>query len=74
LEECCVIFRGNSLSLHAFGTLASPCMFNFGYAWTLICLVIIFVRLTFCGWELELVVNLWWSMIVISFCLSYGLF
>jgi hypothetical protein len=27
-----------------------------------------------CGWELELVVILWWSMVVISFCLSYDSF
>jgi hypothetical protein len=27
-----------------------------------------------CGWELELVVILWWSMVVVSICLSYDLF
>jgi hypothetical protein len=76
LEECCVIFRGSSLLCMHFELLHCTCMINFGCAWTwLACNNLWDLHYgVWRSWELELVVILWWSLVVISFSLSYDLF
>jgi hypothetical protein len=76
LEECCVIYRGSSLLAYIWNScIALACLISVVHELWLACNNLWDLRYgVWCGWELELVVILWWFVIVISFCLSYDLF
>jgi hypothetical protein len=74
-----VIFRGSSPLCMHLEILHCTCMFNFSYAWTLVGLWLDCNNL-WVFMDCDVVENknlwlpMWWSMVVISNCLSYGLF
>jgi hypothetical protein len=75
--EWCVIFRGGLTFFACIwnSCIALACLISVMHELWLACNNLWDLRYgVWCGRELELVVILWWSMVVISICLSYDLF